>query len=201
MDQEQIKKLTSFFYEIGTLRKIPRSHQQTLLFQDLSDNIASHTFRAAVIGYFLAKQLEVNADKVLKMCLIHDFEEVRTGDQNWLHKKYVKSFEDEVRKEQFEGIENIEETKALSREYDERKTLEAQIAKDADYLDELFLLREYEWQGSKEAALWLEGIKGESEQEKRMFTGLAKKIAKEFKVQNPSSWWQDSWVAKKKEIR
>lgn len=196
MDQEQIKKLTSFFYEIGTLRKIPRAHQQTLLFQDLSDNIASHTFRAAVIGYFLAKQLEADADRVLKMCLIHDFEEVRTGDQNWLHKKYVKSFEDEVRKEQFEGIENIEEIKALSRECDECKTLEAQIAKDADWLDQIFLLREYEWQGSQEATSWL-GV-GHNEQQKMMFTDLAKKIAQEAKKQPPSSWWQNSWVAKKR---
>ena len=170
-----------------------------LLCQDLSDNIASHSFRVALIGYFLAVNLGADSSKVVKMCLIHDLEEARTGDQNWLHKKYIKSFEDEVRKEQLFGLEKTEDLKELSHEYDERKTLEAQITKDADFLDQLFLLREYEWQGNKEAGLWLKSEKTESQQEKRMFTDLAKEIAKELKNQDPSSWWQSSWTAKKRE--
>ena len=142
MDQEKIERLTGLLYEIGTLRKVPRAHQQTLLFQDLSDNIASHSYRTAIIGYFMAVYLEADSSRVVKMCLIHDLEESRTGDQNWLHKKYIKSFEDEVRKDQLAGFDKIDELKELSREYDLRETLEAKITKDADYLDELFLLRE-----------------------------------------------------------
>ena len=61
-------------------------HQQVLLAHDPTDNIASHSFRAAFIGYFLAKQLKADANKVLKMCLLHDLEEIRTGDHNWIHK-------------------------------------------------------------------------------------------------------------------
>lgn len=48
------KKLISFFFEIGTLRKILRSYRQTLLTDDLSDNIASHSYRVSMIGWFLA---------------------------------------------------------------------------------------------------------------------------------------------------
>jgi len=70
MNKEQIKKLTSLFYEVGTLRKIPRAHQQTLLCQDLSDNIASHSFRVAFIGYFLAENLKADSGKVVKMCIM-----------------------------------------------------------------------------------------------------------------------------------
>ncbi len=200
MKKNKTKKLVSFFYEIGTLRKIARSHQQTLLSQDLTDNIASHSFRTAFIGYFLAKELRADADKVMKMCLFHDIEETRTGDQNWVHKRYIKSFENEVRKEQFEDIDNIGEIKELSKEYDERKTIEAKIAKDADLLDQTFLLREYEWQGNKEAVKWLHHREKEgSEQEKLMFTDLADKIAKEAKNQNPSDWWNNLWTSKRRE--
>lgn len=198
MEQDQVKKLISLFYEIGSLRKIPRSHQQTLLFQDLSDNIASHSFRVIFIGYFLAKSLSADANKVMKMCLLHDMEETRTGDQNWVHKKYVKSFEDEVRKEQLANLENVDELRLLSEEYDERKTLESKIAKDADLLDQILLLREYEWQGSQEAKKWLghEGL--ENEQQKLLFTELGRNLAEEIKKQEPSAWWENSWSSKRR---
>lgn len=194
-----IKKLASFFYEIGNLRKVLRTHQQTLLSQDLTDNIASHSFRTAFIGYFLAKELNANADKVLKMCLLHDIEESRSGDQNWVHKRYLKVFEKEIREEQLESLPNSKELLEISEEYQERKTLEAKIAKDADLLDEVFLLKEYELQGNKEATDWLKGsrkeeICQESQQEKQMFTNLAKQIAKEAKKQKPSLWWDNLWT-------
>lgn len=44
------QKLVNFFYEVGTLRKLPRMHRQNLLIDDTTDTIASHSFRVAVIG-------------------------------------------------------------------------------------------------------------------------------------------------------
>ncbi len=200
MDKKQIKKLVSFFFEAGTLRKIPRGHQQVLLMQDFSDNIASHSFRVALIGYFLAENVGADSGKVVKMCLFHDLEEARTGDQNWLHKSYIRSFEGEVREDQVQGIKNTDEFKKISREYDGRKTLEAKVAKDADYLDQIILLKEYMWQGSKEAEDWLHLNKeGENEAEKRLNTQLARKLAEEIKRQNPSDWWQNHWSPHKRE--
>lgn len=198
MNQEQIKKLVSFFFEVGNLRKVIRSHQQTLLCQDPTDNIASHSFRVALIGYFLAKNLNANADKVMKMCLLHDLEEVRTGDQNWVHRKYIRSFEDEVRKDQLAGLDIAEELKSLSKEYDEKTSLESKIVNDADLLDEIFLLREYEWQGNQEAKEWLNRIGGNSQQEKLMSTDLAREIAKEAQIQDPSNWWKKSYSSDKR---
>lgn len=193
MRKNKLQNLVSFFYEIGTLRKILRAHQQTLFFRDESDNISSHSFRTAFIGYFLAKELKADADKVIKMCLLHDIEEARSGDQNWVNKKYIKVFEEEIRKEQLKELPNFEELLNLSKEYQERKTLKAKIAKDADLLDQIFLLKEYEFQGSKEATRWLKGRK-ESQHEKLMFTKLAKEIAKEAKKQKPSFWWKNLWT-------
>ncbi|MFQ6049981.1 MAG: HD domain-containing protein [Candidatus Paceibacterales bacterium] len=87
----------------------------------------------------------------------------------------------------------------LSKEYQERKTLEAKIAKDADLLDQIFLLKEYELQGNKEAVDWLKGThkKGsgkKSQQERQMSTKLAREIAKEAKKQKPSLWWDNLWT-------
>lgn len=179
-------------------------HQQTLLSHDPTDNISAHSFRTAFIGYFLARELKANADKVVKMCLLHDIEESRAGDQNWVHKRYIKVFEDEIREGQLKNLPHSKELLKLSKEYQERKTLEAKIAKDADMLDEIFLLREYELQGNKEAVDWLKGThkKGpgkKSQQEKQMFTKLAKEIAKEVKRQKPSSWWDNLWTPNRRE--
>jgi len=190
-DLDKIKKLTSFFFEIGTLRKIVRSHRQTLLTDDLSDSIASHSFRVAIIGYFLAKEVGADSDKVIKMCLLHDIEESRAGDQNWVHKKYVKVFENEIREEQLGKIPHSQELLSLSKEYDEKKSLEAKVAKDSDLLDQILLLREYEWVGNKEAKRWLDG----EAQGKRIYNQAARQIVKEIYKQKPSLWWHNLWTS------
>jgi putative hydrolase of HD superfamily len=187
-------KLVSLFFETGSLRKTIRSHRQTLLTDDLSDNIASHSFRVSVVGWYLAKLEQADPYKVLLMCLFHDFSESRSGDQNWIHKKYLKVFEDEIQKDQFADKPfGIELTMVLN-EYGERKTLEAHLAKDADLLDQILLLREYEWSGNNEASAWLKG----QEQEKRLFSKSAKKLAKEIYIQKPSSWWNKVWTAERR---
>jgi len=195
MKKNQIKNLVSFFYEIGTLRKITRMHQQTFFTNNPADNTSSHSFRTTIIGYFLAKELKIDADKVVKMCLLHDIEETRCGDQNWIHKRYVKIFEEEIRKGQLQKLPNSEELLKMSKEYQERKTLEAKVAKDADILDELLLIKEYALQGNKEAEEWL---KGKDTYLDGMFTELGKEIGKELLNQNPSYWWKNLWTSERR---
>ena len=87
----------------------------------------------------------------------------------------------------------------LSRELAARKTDEAKIAKDSDLLDQVFLLREYQWAGNKEASDWLKpGEKEGCQQEKQMSTKLAKQIAKQAKKQEPSFWWTNLWTVERK---
>ncbi len=203
MKKEKVKNLTSFLFEIGNLRKVIRAHQQALLSFDLSDTIASHSYRVTLIGYFLAQELKADTDKVIKMCLLHDVEETRSSDHNWVHKKYVKVFEDEIRRDQLKNLPHSEELLKISKEYHERKTLESKIAKDADLLDELFLLREYDWQGNLEAREWLKGKMNPEDKkitthEQMLSTKFAREIAREAKRQIPSTWWKDSWTPKRR---
>lgn len=194
--EEKIKTLSQFFYEIGTLKKILRAHQQALLEIDPTDNISSHSFRASFMGYFLAKELSADSDKVLKMCLLHDIEEVRSGDMNWINKKYVKVFEDEIRKDQLECLPYSEEFLQLSKEYSERQSKEAKVAKDADLLEQVFSLKEYAQKGNKEAEHWLHENGDNCQQVKLMNFDFTKNIAKEAIKQTPSDWWEDVWTPK-----
>src|SRR3990167_9352769 len=117
MTRKQIIDVTKFFYEIGTLRKIARTHRQTLLTDDLSDNIASHTFRVCIIGMILAQLEKADISKVVLMCLLHDVSESRSGDQNWVHKKYVKVYEDEIIQSQIKPLPNSQELLNVINEY------------------------------------------------------------------------------------
>ncbi len=188
--KEKTSRIVSFLYEVGVLRKILRAHYQTLLTNDETDNIASHSYRTAMIGWQLALSEGADLNKVIQMCLIHDLPEARSGDQNWVHKRYVKVYENEIIADQFSGLPNKEDLIEIANEYSERQTLEAKVAKDADLLDQVLLLREYEWNGNKEAEKWLDG----AEQGKRLSTNTAKEWVKEIRIQNPSQWWQNVWT-------
>ncbi|KKQ85205.1 MAG: hypothetical protein UT08_C0009G0039 [Candidatus Woesebacteria bacterium GW2011_GWB1_38_8] len=190
----KIHKIVNFLFEVGTLRKVTRSHRQALLTNDLTDNISSHSYRVSYIGYFLAKMEKADTSKVMLMCLLHDLSESRSGDQNWIHKKYIKVFEEEILKDQLDSVPGANELINVVREYSERNSLEAKLAKDADLIDQILLLREYEWVGNKEAAIWLKG----QEQEKRLFSKSAKKLATEIYIQKPSSWRNKVWTAERR---
>ena len=198
MSDSREQKIVKFLFEMGTMRKLPRMHRQTFLTDDMSDNIATHSYRVALIGWFLAKMEKADPYKVAMMCMMHDMGEVRTGDHNWIHKRYVKIFEDEIRKEQL-GTLPFSDLKDLADEYEERKSKEAIIAKDADMLDQIFLLREYVWQGNKEAQIWLEGkpSKEKTEEKRNRFkTGSAKILCDIAMKEDPSSWWNNLWTSK-----
>ncbi|MFA6355369.1 MAG: HD domain-containing protein, partial [Candidatus Paceibacterota bacterium] len=74
------KQIVNFLFEVGTMRKLPRIHQQVLLSQDLSDNIATHSYRVSLIAWFLAKMEKVDPYKTMMMAFLHDVKEVRSGD-------------------------------------------------------------------------------------------------------------------------
>jgi putative hydrolase of HD superfamily len=190
-------KIVDFLFEIGTMRKLMRMHRQTLLTDDLSDSIAAHSYRVSFIGWHLAKLEGADLYKTVMMCLLHDVGEARTGDHNWVHKKYVKIFDEEIIKDQLGSLPHSD-FEDLANEYHTRESKESILAKDADLLDQMFLLREYEWQGNKEAAIWLEGKNGKkgNDQAAHLISESAKRLAKAILIHDPSAWWDGIWTSK-----
>jgi len=182
--------IVNFLYEIGTLRKTARAHRQTLLTDDLSDNIASHSYRTAMIAWFLAKEEGADPYKTVMMALLHDTPEIRSNDHNWVHKKYVKIFDNEIIPEQL-GTLPYNDLFEFSTEYSKRISKESILAKEADVLDQILLLREYEWVGNKEAHIWLYGKNKnvENTQLKKLKTKTGIRIGKAMYDIDPSDWW------------
>ncbi len=189
-------RLADFLFEVGTMRRLQRMHRQTLLVEDSSDTIASHSYRVAIIGWHLAKLAGADPYKTVMMCLTHDMGEIRSNDHNWVHKRYVKVYEEEITKDQL-GTLPFGDLFDIATEYNERQTLESQLAKDADIIDQILLLREYEWQGSREARIWLDGKKADTDSRPldRLKTDTAKALGKVLYERDPSEWWKDLWTS------
>jgi putative hydrolases of HD superfamily len=200
MKNDDLVRITQFLFEVGTMRKIARMHRQALFTDDMSDNIATHTFRVAIIGFFLAKMENVDPSKVVMMCLLHDVPESRSNDHNWIHKRYVSVDEAKIVEEQL-GVLLFNDLVEIAKEYRERKSPESIVAKDADVLDQILLLREYVWQGNQEAQEWLGGKRDKHPYNhlKYLKTESAKVLGKTIYDEMPSSWWRDLYTKENKQ--
>jgi len=186
-----MKEIANFLFEAGMLKRTPRSGFQFL--GSGAESVAEHVFRAACVGYVLGSLSQgINKDRLLKLCLFHDMIEARTGDLNYVNKKYVtvdgKKAVDELTEKLLFG----EELASLIREFEEQATPESHLAYDADQLEMILALKEYKDLGSKYADEWLEFAL------KRLKTVLAGKLAAVILETDSSLWWfsdkSDWWI-------
>jgi len=186
-----MRDMVHFLFEVGILKSIPRSGYQFL--GSGSESVAEHTFRVAVIAYLLAKH-EPKADmqKVLLMSLFHDFHEARTGDHNYVNKRYVTVNEDKAVRDLAQKLPFGQEIISLIDEFNSRETPEARLSRDADQLDFILELKRQLDLGNKSAAEWLRYAV------KRLITDSAKKLADEIIKTGSSDWWfkknEELWV-------
>lgn len=174
------KRITDFFFELASLRRLTRSHRQLIRGSD--DNISDHSFRVAVIGMTLAELEKCDTNSVLKMCLFHDFVEARTGDANFINKLYVELHEDRARTDQMKDLPIGEEILRLMRDYEERESRESIVAKDADLLDQMILQQEYFFEDAVNREPW------QTHTEKSLKTESARLLAKRIREANPFEW-------------
>lgn len=103
------------------------------------ESVGEHTYRIVAMAFFLKDEFpEADHDKLLKMCLIHDFGEIFTGDIPSFDK--TRANEDTEARLLNEWVDSIpepykSEMKALYEEMEARETLEARIYKALDNLE------------------------------------------------------------------
>ncbi len=186
-----MKQLVNFLFEVGMLKKTPRTGYQFL--GSGRESVAEHSFRTAVIGYLLSQQ-EPGADpyKITLMCLFHDFHEARTGDHNYVNKKYVRVDEDKAVQDLSKDLPFGDDIISLTREFNEGDSLEARISRDADQLDLILELKEQQDLGNRSAKDWLGYAL------KRLHTESAKGLAEEAMNTAYTDWWfekkSDWWI-------
>lgn len=186
-----MKEIANFLFEVGMLKRTPRSGFQFL--GAGSESVAEHVFRTACIGFVLGSITPgIDKDRLLKMCLFHDTIEARTGDLNYVNKKYVRVDEEKATKDLTEKLSFGAELEKYIKEFEEQSTEESRLAYDADQLELILALKEYKDLGSKYADEWLEFAL------KRLKTEKAKKLASIILDTDSSLWWfsdkGDWWI-------
>ncbi len=178
------KNIINFFFELGMLKKTPRTGFQFL--GSGRESVADHSFRMAVIGYTLAR-LSHGADpyKVVCMCLFHDISEARTGDMNYVNKQYVTVDENAAVEHLAKTLPFGDDFRALFREYRQHETQESRLVHDADQLDLLLELKEQLDLGNTYARKWIDFAL------KRLATDLGKKLAEVLMSTDSTAWWFD----------
>lgn len=186
-----MKEIANFLFEVGMLQKTPRTGFRFL--GSGNESVAEHILRTIFIVYTLCKlESDVDESKVIKICLFHDLPEARTGDMNYVNKKYVDVDEEKAVKELTETLFFGEEIESAISEFNEKKTRESLMAHDADQLSLILQLKEYGDLGNKYSKKWIEFAV------KRLSTEAAKGLAEVIINTDSSEWWfkdkSDWWV-------
>ena len=112
-----------FFYEIGQLRLIKRMWRR--FFQSETANIAEHTLRVIWISLAIAKNEKVkDEEKIIKMALVHDITESRTGDVDYISRQYSEMKEELAIKDILNATVLEKDFLNVWKEYEQRKSLE-----------------------------------------------------------------------------
>jgi putative hydrolase of HD superfamily len=185
-----LKAIADFLFEVGMLKRTPRSGFQFL--GTGKETVAEHSLRTAVIGYVLGRLSgNLATERVVLMCLFHDLVEARTGDLNYVNKKYVKADERAAVRDMTADLPFGEEIRLLADEFNARTTPEAQSAHDADQIEMILQLKELGDLGNRYARDWIDSAR------KRLHTDVGIRLARSILNTDFSAWWfkekEDQW--------
>jgi putative hydrolases of HD superfamily len=186
----ELKAVADFLFEVGMLKRTPRSGFQFL--GTGHETVAEHSLRSAVIGYVLANMDgNLAIDRVVLMCLFHDLVEARTGDLNYVNKRYVKADEEAAVRDMTAGLPFGDEIRRLTEEFNRRETRESDTAHDADQIEMILELKELGDLGNRYSKDWIVTAM------KRLRTEGGKRLARSILNTDFSSWWfkqkEDEW--------
>ena len=166
-----MSEIADFLFEVGMLKKTPRSGFQFL--GSGCESVAEHILRTLYIGYVLCKM---------------DPE----ADLNYVNKKYVTVDEKKAVRELAEPLFFGAEIEESIDEFNERETKEALLARDADQLSLILQLKECGDLGNRYSREWIRFAV------LRLATENARKLAEEILDTDSSHWWfkekGDWWV-------
>lgn len=182
-----MEKIADLLFEAKILKNLPRSGYQFL--GTGKESVAEHSFMITFISFVMA-QIEPDADelKLMQMCLLHDLPEARTGDLNYVQKKYVTPDEKKAIEDTTSGLLFGEKIKSLIEEFNEAKTKEARLAKDADQISFILELKNLYDTGSKGPERWIPIVY------KRLLTKTGEKIATAILNTPWDKWWRKNYV-------
>ncbi len=154
-DTFYVSRIFEDFYKI---KRVPRSGWVKRRIEP-SESVADHSYGAYLLALFLLPDSWTDPgydkQKIMKMVLIHDLAEAVTGDvlpeeSNDESKQREREVYEEIGVlGTYEGLGRLRDVAELWREFEARTTLNAQVAKDIDKLENLIQLWTYHTDGHR----------------------------------------------------
>ena len=174
------QRLAHFLFEVGMLRKTPRTGYQFL--GTGQENVAEHSFRTTVIAYVLAKLTGADPSRTMGMALFHDVHETRIGDFNYVNRIYNSRNSHLALEHALHGT-GLDEVLQWWHELETEQSLEARLVHDADQLDLILNLKQEQDLGNPYAGKWLDCALP------RLRTEVARDLAQVIMRTDHTDWW------------
>lgn len=154
--------MLSVFLELQRLKRLDRTGWVLRGLPPGAESVAAHSYGVALVAMLLADECaargaRVNVERVLRLALLHDLQETRTGDMPRTVANYYGSdarrraeraaFDDIMRG--LASAQTAERYSALHEDYEERASLEARLVKAADVIDLLAQALYFERAGAR----------------------------------------------------
>ena len=181
-----MKPIANLLFEARILKDLVRSGYAFL--GSGRESVAEHSFMTAFICFALAKmEPDINSERIMAMALVHDLAEARTGDLNYVEKKYSQVDEAKAISHLTATIPFGTDIKHLVDEFNRGETKEAKLANDADQLSFILELKKLEDLGAKGPDKWLPVVTG------RLKTDVGKKLAQTIMDTGWDEWWMQDY--------
>ncbi|MCP3920976.1 MAG: HD domain-containing protein [Desulfobacterales bacterium] len=182
-----MKEIINLLFEAKMLKELQRSG---LAFLGAGkESVAEHSYMVSFIGFVMSSlEKDIDSGKLLKMCLLHDLPESRTGDINYVQKHYIEKNEAKAVSDMTKDIPFGKDIEELIAEFNSGSSKEAKLAKDADQLAFLLELKSLHDVGSKTSKKWISVVK------RRVKTKIGKKIAEKILETEWDNWWMKNYV-------
>jgi putative hydrolases of HD superfamily len=189
--EESLESITELIFQAHQLKRIHRTGYQFL--GPGRESVAEHTFATIFIAYVMAQiNPRVNALRLLSMCLIHDLPEARTGDLNYVQKRYVTADEDRAMAESVATLPFGRKMTDIISEFRKGQSMEAKLAHDADQLSFVVELKFLLEMGFATPEKWISSVV------QRLKTPTGKKMADAIMATPLDGWWQKIFLDKPK---
>jgi putative hydrolases of HD superfamily len=177
-----MQRIAEFVFEALFLKHVPRSGYQFL--GAGRESVAEHVYAVTMIAFILSRlEGRADAERLICMCLFHDFPEARIGDLNYVQKRYVRSDEKMAMTDGLRDLPFESYVRSLLEEFEAGESLEARLARDADQLALLVDLKYLKDSGYQTPQQWLPHV------EKRLQTQTARDLADTLVNTPRDEWW------------
>lgn len=160
--------MLSVLLELQRLKRLDRTGWVLRGLPPGAESVASHSYGVALTAMLLADEcttrgVRVNVERVLRLALLHDLAETRTGDMpRTVADYYTRDARKRAERAAFDdvmrGAGSAARYSALHEDYEERASLEARLVKAADVVDLLAQALAFERAGARGLAEFWEGM-------------------------------------------